>query len=194
MNTELARRVSCEAFEARYTQCDDPWQFAASPYERNRYASIMQALSRTYYDVAYEPGSSIGVLTLQLASLAKRVIATDIAPSAVKQTKARCNALSNVEVLCEDVAIYLPIVPLDLIIFSEIGYYFETGELARIASSLARKLKTRGEFVACHWLGNSEDHVLHGDLVHETLKSSLSLLWVKSERFDCFRIDCWVKP
>jgi SAM-dependent methyltransferase len=193
MNPALARKVSGEAFEARYAASADPWAFATSPYEKHRYQSVLRALSRSNYEVVYEPGCSIGVLTAKLAAVAARVIATDIAPLAVQRAKARCASLSNVEIFCENAATYAPTVPLDLVVFSEIGYYFESRELIRIGSTLAHRLSPGGEFVAVHWLGHSADHVLHGDEVQETLKSSLPLAWVRGERHDRFRIDRWVK-
>jgi hypothetical protein len=45
-----------------------------------------------------------------------------------------------------------------------------------------------------HRLGHSADHVMDGDDVHEVLRSSLPLQWVKVERNKGFRIDCWMKP
>ncbi len=193
MNPELARRVSREAFEARYADSEDPWHFATSDYERDRYGRILRALGRPTYGNVYEPGCSVGVLTAQLARLAARVIAIDLAPTAVRQAKARCAHLKNVEIRCESVATYCPSIPLDLVLFSELGYYFATDELVRISSALAESLADRGEFIAVHWLGHSADHVLHGDVVHESLRSSLRLRWVNGESHDKFRIDCWVK-
>lgn len=193
MTPELADRVSREAFEDRYSVAKDPWAFETSPYEQNRYTAILRALSRSHYGVVYEPGCSVGVLTAKLALIADAVIATDVAPSAVKRAKARCAHLSNVDVMCYDAARYVPPVALDLVVFSEIGYYFESPELSRIAIALAAGLQRRGEFIAAHWLGHSEDHLQHGDSVHDLLKSTLPLRWVKGERREQFRIDAWVK-
>jgi protein-L-isoaspartate O-methyltransferase len=191
---ELAKKVSAEAFEARYSGVTDPWAFETSPYEQHRYTTILRALSRSKYKIAYEPGCSVGSLTAKLALVAERVIATDIAQSAVNQAEARCAKLSNVEVFCADVATYIPPLPPDLIVFSEIGYYFDFLELRRVAASLAARLQRQGEFVAVHWLGRSEDHVQHGDDVHDFLRSVLPLRWIKGDRHENFRIDCWVRP
>lgn len=193
MTPELSYKVSRAAFEERYAGVDDPWEFATAPYEQHRYSTLLRALTRARYGTVFEPGCSVGVLTERLALVAERVIATDIAPSAVARTKARCARLPNVEVLCEDVAAYVPSIGLDLVVFSEIGYYFESAELARVGRGLAARLDVRGEFIAAHWLGHSNDHVQHGNDVHETLRCVLPLLWVKGEIHERFRIDCWVK-
>ncbi len=50
-----------------------------------------------------------------------------------------------------------------------------------------------GEFVAVHWLGDSPDHALSGDGVHEILRESLGLSPLRSERHRGFRLDSWIK-
>lgn len=194
MNENLAQRVSAAAFEERYALCPDPWGFATSEYENDRYRMTLRSLSESHYRVIFEAGCSVGVLTAALACRAERVIAVDVSPTAVELAQARCNGLENVDIVCEDVANYLPPTPLDLVVFSEIGYYFEPNALSRIACALASRLGPSGEFVAVHWLGESEDHVLHGDTVHETLLNSLPLAWRLGARYEYFRIDSWVKP
>jgi SAM-dependent methyltransferase len=193
MNADLARKVSKHDFEARYCQKSDPWDFATSAYELGRYQSTLSALSRTRYGTVYEPGCSVGVLTSALARRAAQVIAIDFAPSAVERARTRCSAWPNVAVHCASVATYVPEPPLDLVVFSELGYYFDAHELARIGRVLSRQLSARGEFLAVHWLGHSPDHVMHGDQVHETLRRNLPLIWIKGERYPLFRIDCWRK-
>lgn len=193
MKPELARKVAQCVFEARYSKNDDPWDFATSPYELCRYQTTLDALTRTSYGTVYEPGCSVGVLTEALARMAVQVISVDFAPSAVARARARCAKLSNVEVLCASVATYVPKPELDLVVFSEIGYYFDPTELARIARVLSKRLQPQGEFLAVHWLGHSADHVTHGEVVHETLRRDLPLVWVRGERHPLFRIDCWRK-
>jgi trans-aconitate methyltransferase len=194
MNSERVHRGSLESFEARYALTEDPWKFATSTYEQSRYECILRSLSKSHYAAAYEPGCSIGVLTAKLAAIADQVTASDIAPTAVSRARQRCKRLPNVALSCNDVATFKPGVAPDLVIFSEIGYYFDAGEMGRIAARLAGLLRPAGEFIAAHWLGTSADHVLHGDDVHEILRESLPLTWVKGERYARFRIDCWVKP
>ncbi|HEY6455843.1 MAG TPA: SAM-dependent methyltransferase [Steroidobacteraceae bacterium] len=185
--------LSAEAFEARYRGGRDPWSFEDSAYELNRYRTIITSLRMAAYGTVYEPGCSIGILTHQLGEMAKRVIACDFAPSAVEQAKLRCVDQPKVEVICADLRTFAPDAPLDLIVFSEIGYYFSTQELARMAAQLAGCLVPDGEFMAAHWLGESPDHILHGDQVHEILGQHLALCPLRSERHSGFRLDSWIK-
>jgi protein-L-isoaspartate O-methyltransferase len=154
----------------------------------------MNWLLRNSYGRACEPGCSVGELTAQLATVCDEVIAFDIAPSAVAQAQKRCAELKNVEISCADVASRQPSGLFDLIIFSEIGYYFDFPQLEHISRSLACRLTPGGEFVAAHWLGHSADHVLHGDEVHRALLANLPLQWVKGARYAGFRIDSWRHP
>ena len=193
MTEPAADATTWSAFERRYKREGDPWDFATSSYERGRYETILGALSAAFYRCIYEPGCSVGVLTQQLAPIAERVVATDFAPSAVEQARLRCADFTNVRFDVADVRLYRPTPSPDLIIFSEIGYYFPRAELAQVAAFLAEQLAPGGEFISAHWLGHSEDHVLHGDEVHAQLRSELPLSWLSGSCHAGFRIDSWRK-
>lgn len=193
MSSDPASGVSGAAFEARYRSAPDPWNFAGSAYERGRYRDIVHGLSKARYRCAYEPGCSIGELTVRLAARCDRVFASDISPTAADRARLRCAPLANVSVACADVSGEIPDGPFDLIVFSEIGYYFERTELARIARRLTCSMEAGGEFVAVHWLGDSEDHVLHGDEVHEVLEETPDLALIARRRAPGYRIDTWVR-
>jgi hypothetical protein len=101
--------------------------------------------------------------------------------------------LPNVSIACADLAAQCPEGPFDLIVFSEVGYYFTLPRLARIARSLAARLEAGGELIAVHWLGESADHLLGGDEVHGCLKRELatSCIWLRGARYPGFRLDVW---
>jgi len=188
---ERPRACLGSAFEARYRRDPDPWNFAASAYERLRYRTVLEALPRPHYARAFEPGCSVGELTALLAERCGQVIATDVAPSAVARARSRCRTLSNVDINCADVVTQIPPGPFDLIVFSELGYYFTRPLLGRVARALARALESGGDFIAVHWLGESRDHVLHADAVHDELSAALPLNWLRGEWHAGFRLDCW---
>jgi protein-L-isoaspartate O-methyltransferase len=133
------------------------------------------------------------VLTAALAERCDEVQAIDIAPSAVTAARARCANFPGVTIHCADIAARSPRGPFDLIVFSELGYYFEAARLRRIAESLSAALGGGGEFIAVHWLGASEDHLLHGDRVHAILGDALgqSCSWIQGARHPGFRLDTW---
>jgi trans-aconitate methyltransferase len=191
MSDRAVDAASWQAFERKYVDKPDPWDFATSPYELGRYQAILGAVSSTNYGCIYEPGCSVGVLTQQLSRMAERVVATDFAPSAVEEARRRCAGLRNVDIEVADIRCHRPAPPPNLIVFSEIGYYFPLRELRSLGLFLAEQMAPDGELLAAHWLGHSKDHSLHGHEVHEQLRAVLPLAWVRGTCHDGFRIDCW---
>jgi trans-aconitate methyltransferase len=191
--SDLTRETPVDSFERLYRLDADPWKFGSSAYERDRYAAILRTLNRPHYGYAFEPGCSIGVLTSMLAPRCRQLLAEDVAPSAVKSAKQRCQHLPNVEVRIGDLRTLSCSRVFDLIVFSEMGYYFAAAHLQELARNLFAQLTPQGELLACHWLGHSNDHVLHGDDVHSVLLQTLPTLPQHSERHPQFRIDSWIR-
>lgn len=196
------RPTSAAAFEARYRAEPDPWDFAGSPYERSRYDAVLRALPRPRYARALEPGCSIGVLTARLALRCDRLDAIDVAPTAVARARQRCAWLPHVSVAVgrwpDDVTDTAG-PGYDLIVLSEVGYYVSRPRLATDLSTLDRVAAPRADLVAVHWLGTSDDHVLHGTEVHDEIASTLgrSLGWRHLDGAERpgpsggFRLDVW---
>ena len=186
--------TSPEFFEAKYRQQSDPWNFALSPYEQNRYDVTFAALANRRYGLAFEPGCSVGVLTERLAAICQRVQAMDISATAVEQALARCRHLPNVEITCGAVPGFLPPGRFDLVVLSEIGYYLPEDQLNSLGEALVQRLAPQGVLLAVHWLGHSEDHLLSGDRVHQVLHGLDGLVHEHGERHAGFRLDRWLRP
>ena len=184
---------SAEFFEAKYQEALDPWNFAGSSYELRRYKAISDALSHRRYLRAFEPGCSVGVLTEQLAGLCDEILAIDFSPTAVLRAQQRCAALKNVTIRCASLSELLPVRGFDLIVLSEIGYYFDPEEWKDTTTKLVRPMDAGATLLATHWLGISSDHRVSGDQVHEILGSIPGLRLEQSERDDAFRLDRWVR-
>jgi trans-aconitate methyltransferase len=193
MNDSLSYAVSAEAFETRYRGEPDPWNYRASPYERGKYKVTIDSLSRMRYGSAFEPACSVGELTAMLAARCGSLLATDVSPTAVARASQRVAALNNVRVECADLRTQWPEQRFDLIVLSEVGYYFDVESLWSIARRLADCLNSQGELIAVHWRGHSPDHVLHGDEVHTALRRSLPLRHRLGDHHPGFRLDSWLK-
>jgi SAM-dependent methyltransferase len=183
--------VSKEFFDRKYRASPDPWRFSSSSYELNRYEEILRVPGHRTFDRAFEPGCSIGVLTERLAGRCRHLFAMDISPTAVAIARKRCERYPNVTVVEGALPDDLPRDLFDLIVFSEIGYYFESGVLAGIRDSLAECLAEHGLFIAVHWLGVSPDHLLTGDEVHDVLRAGKLLRMTGSQRHDDFLLETW---
>ena len=85
-------------FDALYARDDDPWRFATSAYESEKYAATLDALPATRFANAFEVGCSIGVLTRLLATRCDALLAADVAEAALSQARARCADCAHVMV------------------------------------------------------------------------------------------------
>jgi protein-L-isoaspartate O-methyltransferase len=180
-------------FEAKYQQAGDPWDFATNAYEQTRYSAILSSLGDRRFRRAFEPGCSIGVLTERLAGKCGQVEAIEISSTAASQAEKRCRLLSNVNVRQGSLPGDIPSGAFDLILFSEIGYYFQPAVLTSLVTELVRRLDAGGVLLAAHWLGVSVDHQLRGDQVHELLSTIPGLQPRFAQRHSAFRINHWTK-
>ena len=136
--------TSQQFFEDKYRQCDDPWNFSNSAYESERYARILGALEGRCYFRAFEPGCSIGILTSQLATVCASVEAMDISEIAVTKARQHLRSLRNVRLTQGKLPYGIPGGQFDLIVLSELGYYFSEGALASLGNSLVKHLDSGG--------------------------------------------------
>lgn len=183
---------SAEAFEAKYAADPDPWRFASSPYELGRYDALLAVMERTHYRSGYEPGCSIGVLTRRLARRCDSLLAVDVSPTAVAMARERCHDLPNVDLNVAEVG-DVGTAGFDLVVLSEIGYYFELKVLDDLLGKLAGSLVPSGELVACHWTGRSIDHVLAGEVVHRQIAANRDLLLGRSQVHEGFLLETWFR-
>jgi SAM-dependent methyltransferase len=179
-------------FDRIYLQDADPWRFASSEYELGRYEVTMQALSTRRYRHAFEPGCSIGVLTERLATICECVDAIDISSTAVRQASLRCSRLSNVTIRQGALPTDIPAGTFDLLVLSEIGYYFDSAQLRSLIDDLVGRMSSGSVFLAVHWLGSSPDHILSGSKVHEVISSAETLTQDLAENHTKFLLGRWV--
>jgi SAM-dependent methyltransferase len=163
--------TSQEFFDAIYERSCDPWSFASDPTERARYADIVSLLGNVEFRAGFEPGCSIGELTVMLAPHCHELLATDISPRAVALARRRCRGLANVEVRQGRLPDDLPGPGVDLVVLSEIGYYFTADQLVGVLDALAALATGQALLVGSHWTGVSPDHLLSGDEVHGIISS-----------------------
>lgn len=179
---------SAEFFETKYRNAADPWDFDTSEYEQSRYDAIVSALAGRRYRKAFEPGCSIGALTSRLLTVCDEVEAIDFAESAIATARQRhADAAAHFHVM--GLPERLPLVGFDLIVLSEIGYYFPVSEWTEIVASIVATSTAGTTLIAAHWLGFSTDHQIGGDEVHAVLRGQPGLHLLHEERHPAFRLD-----
>ncbi len=183
--------TSADFFEEKYRAEADPWNFAGSAYEQGRYAATIHALEGRRYRNAFEPGCSVGVLTEKLAALCDGVEAVDFAPTAIEAARTRCAALPHVMFRCTSLTDRLPVRGFDLIVLSEMGYYFTPEQWRATANDLIGTAEPGTTFLAVHWIGHWPDHLMSGDEVHAILREYAALRLMYEERHEHFRLDRW---
>jgi predicted TPR repeat methyltransferase len=167
--------VDPAGFEARYRRDGDPWSFATSEYERAKYAHTVAALGDDRFGRALELGCSIGVLTRLLAPACDTLTAVDAAPTAVAAARERVADLSHVEAAVAVLPEELPRGPWDLVVASEVLYYFDLPLLGALLDALEAALLPGGTLLAVHYTGPAPDHRLTADAVHACLRGRETL-------------------
>lgn len=186
-------KTSSGFFENRYKKKEDPWNFAQSEYEQGRFDRIAGALAHKRYRRAFEPGCSIGTLTERLAAISDEVRACDFSATAVERAKARCASFPHVHITCAALEEGTPLTGYDLIVFSEIGYYFRSRRWPGMVARYAQQMAPGTTLLASHWLGETKDHRQSADEVHSTLRAEPLLHLEYEERNPGFRLDRFVR-
>lgn len=156
-------------FERMYAADPDPWDFATRWYDQRKHGLTAAALPRRRYRSAFEPGCSTGGLTERLAPSCDHLLAVDAVESAVATAAARLAAHPQVTVERTRLPGDWPAGPFDLVVLSELGYYFDDADLEELLSRAVASLEPGGDLVAVHWRRPVAEHVCGGDEVHAAL-------------------------
>jgi len=156
-------------FRDRYAASADPWGLAERWYEARKYTLSVAMLPRERYRAVFEPGCSIGVLTAHLARRCDSLLACDAVPEAVASAQSRTRGLPGVQVERRVIPGEWPPGSFDLIVFSELLYYFGGADLGQVLHLGADALRPSGHLLAVHWRHPAPDHPRSGDEVHQAL-------------------------
>ena len=190
MNERLGR----EYFEGLYAESGDPWNFEASEYERNKYARTLAVLGERTFRKALEAGASIGVFTEMLADRCEELLAVDVAERAVAAARRRLSGRGNVRVERRTLPEQMPDGPFDLIVASEVLYYFPREEMLTVLRGFERELARGGTLLAVHWRRKTETYPLQGDEVHELLVEHTRLTNKETVIEPNYRLDLFEDP
>jgi predicted TPR repeat methyltransferase len=165
----LSGRLERDYFERLYSESGDPWSFETSEYERKKYERTLAVLGGRRFNRALEAGASIGVFTGMLADRCDELLAVDVSEQAVAAARERLSGWGHVRVERRTLPEEMPEGPFDLIVASEVLYYFPREEMLGLLRAFERELAPGGTLVAVHWRRETKTYPLQGDEVHGLL-------------------------
>lgn len=184
-------------FEDVYGANEDPWQFTTSPYERDKYADSVAALPRQVYESGFEIGCSIGVLTHLLATRCRKLLAVDVSEVALRQARQRLAGAPHVRIERRVIPADFPNEQFDLVIMSEVGYYWSMVDLLDVQQLLFDHLEPGGQLLLVHWTPVVPDYPLTGDQVHDAFLEKTGdeqpLRHLHGHREEKYRLDLFEK-
>jgi SAM-dependent methyltransferase len=180
-------------FADMYDRNPDPWSFETRWYDARKHALTEAVLPRRRYRSGFEPGCSTGRLTARLAPRCDRLLAVDAVPAAVQTAAARMADQSGVTVRTARMPQDWPDETFDLIVLSEIGYYFDDADLAVLLDRLTASLEPGGDLVAVHWRWPVAEHARLGDEVHAALAATPGLTRTAAHEEADFRLEVFAR-
>jgi SAM-dependent methyltransferase len=161
--------VDAEYFDALYGETDDPWRMRTRWYEVRKRALVEAVLPRVHFGRVFEPGCGNGLLTERLAPRCDVLLAIDLHPRAVASARDRLSAYPHVTITEAALPAGWPAGVFDLIVLSELGYYFGADDWRGLAHRCAASLADDGVVLACHWRHDFDARRGSTYAVHQTL-------------------------
>ncbi len=186
--SRFERSIPPTYFEEMYARDPDPWRFAQSDYEREKYAATLAALPRARYASALEVGCSIGVLTRQLAGRCDALLSLDVAEAALERARERCSDRDHVRFERRRVPADWPEGSFDLILLSEVVYYLDRDDVRRLAARVDATASPGCDILLVHWLGETH-YPLSGDEAASIFIEASAADLVEGHREKDYRLD-----
>ncbi|MFY9928607.1 MAG: SAM-dependent methyltransferase [Streptosporangiaceae bacterium] len=180
-------------FDAMYQAAPDPWGFTDRWYERRKYAISLAQLPAERYHRAFEPGCSVGVFSQLLAPRCDALLSCDLAAAAVRAAAERTRDLPQVRVEQREIPRQWPSGRFDLIVLSEVLYYFGDHDLEQVLKHAAASLEPGGTLLAVHWRHPVADYPRTGDDVHRALARQPGLARLVSHTEPDFLAEVYIR-
>lgn len=176
-------------FDDMYRDSQDPWSLGSRWYEQRKYDLTVAALPDARYRSAFEPACSVGELTARLADRCDELLACDRVESAVASAVRRTAHLPQVTVRHLTLPDQWPAGTFDLIVLSELLYYFDTDDLTRLLDRTVGALEPGGTLVTVHWNHPVPEHLRTGDDLALILAGIPELALLADHREDDFALQ-----
>jgi SAM-dependent methyltransferase len=193
MTTTTPVTLGADYFEAMYRGAPDPWGFAERWYERRKYAVSLALLPAERYHRGFEPACSVGVFSRLLAPRCDALLSCDVAAAAVAAAAERTSDLPAVQVEQREIPRQWPPGRFDLIVLSEVLYYFGDRDLEQVLRLATGALEPDGTLLAVHWRHPVADYPRSGDDVHRALAGQPGLARLVSHAEPDFLAEVYIR-
>ena len=188
-------------FDDFYARHDDPWGFDTRWYEERKRALVLATLPRQHFRDVLELGCATGALTVALRGRADRVLGVDASETALERARRRIAGLDSggpphpgaIELRRATLPGEWPEGEFDLVVMSEIGYYWSPSDLRDAARKSLAALSADGVLVACHWRHPVEEYPGTADEVHAVLRALPGLRLLARHEEEDFLLDVLVR-
>ena len=187
-------RDQATRFDALYADEHDPFHVASADTNGASTTCAWPCCPRLDFGSAYEPGCSIGELSVRLAPRCDALLCSDVSSDALERARRRLKAYDNVTVRAHLLPRDHPTGPFDLVVMGELGYYLEPADARELIVRMAASVAPGGYLLAVHGRGVSRDIYQPGDIVHRRLLLESGLRRTVSYREEAFRIDVLQRP
>lgn len=194
--TRHSQSLDAAYFERMFQGDADPWGLETRPYEAAKFDCSVEALDGRQYPRGFEVGCAGGSLTRRLAAQTSQLLAVDISETALDRARRRCADQPQVRFARMAFPNQMPMeAGFDLIVLSEVAYYWDDADLDRAATFVSQALVRGGDLLLVHFTGET-DYPQTGDEAVRKLAAALAkdVEVVLTERHDRYRLDLWRRP
>jgi SAM-dependent methyltransferase len=144
----------------------DVWEFDTSDFERARWARTIEVLDGARYPSVLELGCGAGHFTRPLTRLADRIVAFDIAPSAIARARAAEGDATTIDYRVGNAMDYgwRAEGPWDLVVMNDtmcyLGWLYPFFDVAWFASEIHAAVRPGGRFLMANAMEGQYDKLL----------------------------------
>jgi SAM-dependent methyltransferase len=183
--------VEAAAFDARYAAEPDPWGYDSSPYELGKYVRTLSSLGERRFGAALEIGCSNGAFTARLAPRCERLLGIDYSAEAVRLAAERVGGREGVAVERRDIRDGVPAGPWDLIVCSEVLYYWDEDRILEFLRRAEDALEPDGSLLVVSWRGRDPEAPLDGPALRDLLRAETRLAHGLTADRPGYLVDRW---
>lgn len=180
-------------FELKYIR-NNPYRVNGSFYDIEQCNRAVEIIKGRRYSSILEIGCGNGYLLERYSSLSDRVIVTDISRLALKRAKERLKGKKHIEFRQSDLLKEDINEKFDLVICSEVLYYFTLDQLKGVVPKILNYIKKDGNLLSIHIRSLNDDtsgfpyKAFGARTIHQFLESTEGLKTLKRDILENYEI------